>query len=680
MAEKQHLEKLRNFGIFAHIDAGKTTITERILYYTGRTHKIGEVHDGQAVMDWMKQEQERGITITAATTRVQWAGCELNLIDTPGHVDFTVEVERSMRVLDGAVLVLDAVAGVEPQTETIWRQADKYHVPRICFVNKMDRIGSSFEESVDSLRRKFDATPVCTVLPLGAESEFRSCLDVIEGNIALWEESDLGAALKRLPAEGKDAEALQEARDELLETLGDFDDEIAEAYLEGRWPDKEKLIKTLRRETIAGRIVPVLGGSALRNKGVQLLLDAVVDFLPNPLEIPIVEGINPETGAKITRSGKDGEPFTALAFKIQQDQGRKLAYVRVYSGCFDGGRILNATRKRLEKPAAILRVHADKKERVDKAAAGDIIALTGLKWTSTGDTLCDPDNPALLETIAFAPPVISMAIEPNTSQDEEKLNEALARLEDEDPSFHHEVSDETGQILISGMGELHLEVVLRRMDEEFKVGVQVGKPQVVYRETVMGKASGEAVFDRMLGDKKHRAEVVVNIEAAPRGEGNKIHCSAEVEALPPAFLEAAKKGVEEALFSGTLSGNQVEDVFVEIAKVVLDDNSASEMACKVAANQAFRDASQKAQPIMLEPYMETQITVPEANVGEVIGDLNARKGEVRGMHALKGGAEIEAVVPLSKMFGYSTNLRSSTQGRGAFTMVFSRYDKAVEKS
>ncbi|MEW6487123.1 MAG: elongation factor G [Thermodesulfobacteriota bacterium] len=677
MSDIRRMNRIRNFGIFAHIDAGKTTISERILYYTGRTHKIGEVHDGQAVMDWMKQEQERGITITAATTRVEWQEHQLNLIDTPGHVDFTMEVERSLRVLDGAVVVLDAVSGVEPQTETIWRQAEHYKVPRLCFVNKMDRVGADFDRSVHSLEQRLRGTTLPLVVPVGAESGFRACLDLLTGETVEWEETDLGAHPVRRAPRGDEEEALlARGRDRLLETLGNLDDAVAEAYLEGRWPGAEALRPVIRRLTVANRVVPVLSGAALRNKGVQLLLDAVVGYLPSPVDVPPVHGIHPETGAAEERAADVKAPFAALAFKLQQEQGRVLTYVRVYSGAYAGGRLSNVTRKRLEKPAAIVRVHADKKERVEEALAGDILALTGLKWTVTGDTLCDPDHPLLLETIAFAEPVISVAVEPERSQDEEKLVEVLERLAAEDPSFRHEVNEETGQTLISGMGELHLEVLVRRMADDYNLRVQVGKPQVVYKETLDGQGAGRAVFDRMLGDKRHRAAVAMRVEKAPRGEGNRVEFEPDPAGFPAAIVEAALGGVREALLSGILAGHAVEDVRVYIAELEAEADSASEMAVKVAANQAFREACQVARPVLLEPLMRVDVVTPEDHVGEVLGDLNARRGEIRGMSAGRGTTEIEALVPLRRMFGYSTELRSLTQGRATFTMTFERYDRS----
>jgi elongation factor G len=678
MAEDRRMNRLRNFGIFAHIDAGKTTITERILYYTGRTHKIGEVHDGQAVMDWMKQEQERGITITAATTRVEWRDHRLNLIDTPGHVDFTVEVERSLRVLDGAVVVLDAVAGVEPQTETIWRQANRYHVPRVCFVNKMDRVGADFEGSVSALEEKLEAVPLTLVLPLGSEADFNGCLDLVEGEVVTWGQADFGAhAVRSAPGE-QETRLLETGRERLLEVLADFDDSAAEAYLDGTWPGAEALRSAIRRETLGGRVVPVLCGAALRNKGIQFVLDAVVDYLPGPLEVPPIQGTHPKTGAEESRRAAVSEPFAALAFKIQQEPARKLTYIRVYSGAFRGGRMYNATRERVEKPAGVLLVHADKKERVAEAVAGDILALTGLKWTVTGDTLCAADHPLLLETIAFASPVISAAVEPRTSQDEEKLLDSLARLAEEDPSFRHEVNEETGQTLISGMGELHLEVLVRRIEEDFNVGVHVGKPQVVYKETVETAADGRSAFDRTLGDTRHRAAVAVRVQPAPRGEGNRVDLSPELAEQPEDFRSAARGGVEEALLGGVLAGHPVEDVRVLVRAMEASETTGSEMAFKVAANQALREACQRAKPVLLEPVMRVRVVAPEDNVGEAIGDLSARKGEVQGMTTERGVAEIEAVVPLRRMFGYSTDLRSLTQGRGTFTMVFYRYDRAQE--
>jgi elongation factor G len=511
---------------------------------------------------------------------------------------------------------------------------------------------------------------------VGAESEFRACVDLLTGETVEWQETDLGAHPVRRAPEGDETTLLERGREVLLEGLGDLDDGVAEAYLEGRWPGAEALRPVVRRLTLENRIVPVLCGAALRNKGVQLLLDAVVEYLPSPVDVPPVQGVHPDTGAEETRKADVKEPFAALAFKIQQESGRTLTYVRVYSGKYDGGRVYNATRRRVEKPAAVLRVHADKKDRVEEALAGDILAFTGLKWTITGDTLCEQEHPILLETIAFAAPVISVAIEPEKSQDEEKLGEVLERLSMEDPSFRHEVNEETGQTLISGMGELHLEVLVRRMLDDFNLPVQVGKPQVVYKETVEGEAEGSAVFDRTLGEKRHRAAITVRVEAAHRGDGNQVECTADTSVLPPVLLQAALNGVNEALLSGVLAGHAVEDVRAYLSRVEADQETGSEMAVKVAANQAFREACQAAKPVLLEPVMRVDVVTPDDNVGEVIGDLNARRGEVQGMTAGRGTSEIEAVVPLRRMFGYSTDLRSLTQGRATFTMTFYRYGKA----
>ena len=586
-----------------------------------------------------------------------------------------MEVERSVRVLDGAVLVLDAVAGVEPQTETIWRQADRYGVPRVCFVNKMDRIGADFDACVGSLAAKLGARPLVLTRPLGSEADFRGCIDLLKGETLTWEQKDLGATVHRAAPAGDEVAALEQGREALLEVLADLDDQIAEAFLESAWPEATVVAAAIRRETLAGNLVPVLCGTALRNKGVQLVLDAVVDYLPSPLEVPPVHGVHPDTGDTEKRRPDPKAPFSALAFKIQQELGRRLTYVRVYSGTFTGGRMFNATRRRVEKPAAILRVHADKKERVDSAGPGDILAVTGLKWTVTGDTLCDQEHPLLLETIAFAKPVISMAVEPSRSQDEDKLVEALCRLAEEDPSFRQEINEETGQTLISGMGELHLEVLVRRLEEDYNVRVQVGKPQVVHKETVAGAGEGRALFDRVLGEKRHRAEVALRVSARERGVGNQVEFAPGLPELPPPLRDAARRGVEEALLSGVLEGNPVEDVAVKITAIDAGEDG-SEMAIKVASNQAFREACQAAVAVLLQPVMKVRVTVPEDNVGEVIGDLNARKGEIQGMATERNLSEIDAMVPLHRMFGYSTDLRSLTQGRGTFTMSFHRYDHA----
>ena len=670
---KVRMEKIRNFGIFAHIDAGKTTITERVLYYTGRTHKIGEVHDGAAVMDWMKQEQERGITITAATTRVEWNGYDLHLIDTPGHVDFTVEVERSLRVLDGVVLVLDAVAGVQPQTETIWRQSIAYHVPTISFINKMDRIGADFERAMASLRDKLRTKPLPLFWPIGAESDFAGIVDLVEGRVRTWEDSSLGATMTISEPDEATLPLLEKGREALMETLADYNDEVAEAYLEGEWPSVEVLKDAIRKATLKGQVVPILCGTALRNKGVQPLLDCVVDYLPSPGEARPVEGKHPKTDEVEVRKPTLEEPFSALAFKLQQDSGRKMTYIRVYSGVYKGGRLYNATRDRVEKPAAILSVHADKKERVEEAHAGDILALTGLKWTTTGDTLCDQNHPLLLETIAFADPVISIAVEPKRTQDEEKMLEAFQRIQEEDPTFKLEANAETGQTIISGMGELHLEVVVTRMEEEFNVGVTVGKPQVVCKESVTGSAEGSATFDRVLGDNRHAASAKVRVASSGRGNGNSIEINPSIGEAHPQYVAIVESAVKEALYTG-IAGFPVEDVTVSVLAVEGEESTLSEMSVKVSVAQAISEAMRGAGPVELEPLMEVKIVVPEENLGDVIGDVNARKGEVQGVESVLNSSEITALVPLRRMFGYSTDLRSSTQGRGTFTMSFCRYD------
>jgi elongation factor G len=667
------MDKIRNFGIFAHIDAGKTTITERVLYYTGRIHRIGEVHDGAAVMDWMKQEQERGITITAATTRVEWDGYELHLIDTPGHVDFTVEVERSLRVLDGVVLVLDAVAGVQPQTETIWRQAKRYQVPVVCFVNKMDRIGADFNKAYASLGDKLHGRPLPLVVPLGAESAFEGVIDLLEGDVVRYAENTLGAKILRTPVTEAEQELLEVGREQLLEALSDFSDEIADDFLEGKWPELKLIKATIRKQTIKGEISPTLCGTALKNKGVQMLLDAVVDYLPSPGDIPPVEGVHPKTKEPERRKPDPKAPFSALAFKVQQEQGRKLVYIRVYSGTYKGGRLQNATRDKVEKPAAIISVHADKKERVAEARAGDILALTGLKWTTTGDTLCNAENPLLLERIVFAEPVINMAVEPKMTQDEDKMLEVFERLQEEDPTFHVSVSEDTGQTIISGMGELHLEVLINRVETEFNLGVTTGNPQVVYKESVKKKSTASAGFDRVLGEKRHAASATVTVSPAQRGEGCDVVVAPEIAESWPQFADIVSGGVTEGLHGGPM-GYQVEDVSIRVDRLEGEEASISEMAVKVAVSQAMRAAQASADPVKLEPVMELKITVPDENMGDAIGDMNARRGEVQGVESAHGVCEITAVAALRSLFGYSTDIRSLTQGRGTFTMKFHRYD------
>jgi elongation factor G len=677
MAPKSKISRTRNIGIVAHIDAGKTTVSERILFYTGKSYKMGEVHDGEAVMDWMPQEQERGITITSAVTTCTWKNSEIHIIDTPGHVDFTIEVERSLRVLDGAVVVFCAVGGVEPQSETVWHQADKYGVPKIAFINKMDRIGADYFHVVHMMRDRFRSTPVPIQLPVGSEDTFRGAIDLVNRKLLIWDESSQGAeyTVSEIPEEF--AEAAAHEREKLIEILADCDDDLADKYLAGEELSVAQINAALRKATIALKIVPVLCGAALRNKGVQPILDAVVNYLPSPEDIPPVKGINPQTKQEEIRHSSDKEPLAALAFKIMLDEGRKLTYLRIYSGQISANdEIYNVVKKKKEKVARLLRMHANKRERIDKAVAGELVAVLGLKETTTGDTLCDEAHPIMLEQMEFYEPVISQAIEAKTPADQEKLAQALIKLTDEDPTLRVKYEDETAQTVISGMGELHLEIIVDRLKREFNARVNVGRPRVVYRETIQKPVEIESVFEKELGEKKHFGQVRIELVPRKRGTGNEIINQLSEEMIPAEYHEAIEEGLREAMMSGVLNSYPVIDVGVKMIGGGYRDGESSAQGYKIAAATAFRDGCQAADPIMLEPIMMVDIITPSEFVGDVIGDINARRGEIQAVNPKGPVSEVKAKVPLKAMFGYSTDLRSATQGRAVFTMIFGEYNKA----
>jgi elongation factor G len=679
MPRKYTLEKTRNIGIMAHIDAGKTTTTERILYYTGRSHKMGEVHEGAATMDWMEQEQERGITITSAATTADWNGHRINIIDTPGHVDFTVEVERSLRVLDGAIALFDSVAGVEPQSETVWRQADKYHVPRIAYINKMDRIGANFEQGVKTMVDRLGARPVPVQLPIGAESEFAGIIDLINMKAIIYKD-ELGKDIEitEIP-ESHQAEA-EAAREHLLNEVSDYDDELVELILEDAEIPPERLIAAIRKATLEIALTPVLCGSSFKNKGVQPLLDAVIDYLPSPLDVPPVQGLEPVRGEDdrpAERHADDNEPFAALAFKIMADPYvGKLTYFRVYSGRLEAGsRVLNVSTGRTERIGRILMMHANDREDVQEVYAGDIAAGVGIKQVVTGDTLAAPDKPIRLETIEFPEPVIKVAIEPKTKADQEKMSVALGRLAEEDPTFQVATNEETGQTEISGMGELHLEVLVDRMLREYKVDANVGRPQVSYRETVRGTAQKvEGRFVRQTGGSGQYGIVYINIEPAP-GEGFDFVNQIKGGSIPTEFIPAVEKGVEEALENGVKAGFPMVDVRVTLTDGKYHETDSSEIAFKVAGSLALQEAARRAKPVLLEPVFAVEVTVPEEFMGDVIGDLSRRRGRVDGMEPRGNAQVVRGHVPLSEMFGYATDVRSMTQGRATYTMQFDRYEE-----
>ncbi len=681
MARQVPLEKTRNIGIMAHIDAGKTTTTERILFYTGRTHKMGEVHEGAAVMDWMEQEQERGITITSAATTASWRDHRVNIIDTPGHVDFTVEVERSLRVLDGAIAVFDSVAGVEPQSETVWRQADKYRVPRIAIINKMDRIGADFEGSVQTMIDRLGAHPVPVQLPIGAEGDFTGVVDLVNMKAIIYKD-DLGQEweITDIPAELEDA--AHQARTELIEAVAEYDDELMEDYLEDKPIEADRLIADIRKATLDISMTPVLCGSAFKNKGVQPLLDAVIDYLPSPLDVPPVQGlagsqIHDGEGTPVTREPSDDEPFAALAFKVMADPYvGKLTYFRVYSGTLKaGGRVLNSVTGRTERVGRILMMHANHREEVGEIYGGDIAAGVGLKQTSTGDTLCAPDAPVVLEAIQFPEPVVHLSIEPRTKADQEKLSVALQRLGEEDPTFQVRTDEETGQTVISGMGELHLEVIVDRLKREFNVEAGVGRPQVAYRETVRSEAHNvEGKFIRQTGGSGQYGVVYLDLEPAP-GEGFDFVNKIRGGSVPSEFIPAVEKGIEEALESGVKAGYPMVDVRTTLTDGKYHDTDSSEVAFKIAGSLALKEAARRAQPVLLEPVMAVEVVTPEEFIGTVIGDLSSRRGRVEGQEPRGNAVAVKASVPLASMFGYATDLRSSTQGRATYTMQFDRYEE-----
>jgi elongation factor G len=665
----------------AHIDAGKTTTTERILYYTGRTYKMGEVHEGAAVMDWMEQEQERGITITSAATTAEWNGHRINIIDTPGHVDFTVEVERSLRVLDGAIALFDSVAGVEPQSETVWRQADKYHVPRIAYINKMDRIGANFANGVQTMIDRLGAHPVPIQLPIGAESEFTGLIDLVENHAIIYKD-ELGKEQEVVEIPADQVERAAEAREHLLEEVSRYDDELLEMILEEQEIPAARLKRAIRAATLSSQVTPVLCGSSFKNKGVQLLLDAVIDYLPSPLEVPAVEGLEPDKSAEsgerpATREASDEEPFAALAFKIMADPYvGKLTYFRVYSGKLAAGsRVLNVTTGRTERVGRILMMHANEREELQEVYAGDIAAAVGIKQVVTGDTLAAPDRPIKLETITFPEPVIKVAIEPKTKADQEKMSVALGRLAEEDPTFQVQTNEETGQTEISGMGELHLEVLVDRMMREFKVDANVGRPQVSYRETIRGTAQKvEGRFVRQTGGSGQYGIVYIDIEPAP-GEGFDFVNKIKGGSVPTEFIPAVEKGVEDALDNGPRAGYPLVDVRVTLTDGKYHDTDSSEIAFRVAGSLALKAAVQRAKPVLLEPVFAVEVVTPEEFMGDVIGDLNRRRGQINGMEQRGNAQVITAHVPLAEMFGYATDVRSNTQGRATYTMQFDRYDE-----
>ena len=673
------LAMVRNIGIMAHIDAGKTTTTERILYYTGINYKIGEVHEGGATMDWMEQEQERGITITSAATTCHWRDHQINIIDTPGHVDFTVEVERSLRVLDGAVAVFDGVAGVEPQSETVWRQADRYGVPRICFVNKMDRVGAEFHRCVEMIESRLGAVPLALQIPIGSEGDFRGVIDLVQMKALVWPlDTMLGASYDTEEIPSTHVEAAREWRDRLIETVAENDDDIMMLYLEGEEPPIDELKAAIRRGTLAGKFTPVLTGTAFKNKGVQPMLDAVVDFLPSPLDIEGIEGHKPgDESVVMMRKPNVEEPLSALAFKIMSDPHLgKLTYVRIYSGTMTAGSaVLNSSKERKERIGKIYRMHANKREEIASVGAGDIVAVMGLKDTTTGNTLCDPKEQVVLESMTFPAPVISVAIEPKTKSDQEKLGTAIQRLAEEDPTFQVRSDEETGQTIISGMGELHLEILVDRMRREFKVEANVGKPQVAYRETISRPVEKmEYTHKKQTGGSGQYAKVVIALEPTGGGDGGyEFVNSVSGGRIPKEYIPSVDAGAQEAMEYGILAGYPMVDVKVSLLDGNYHDVDSSEMAFKIAGSMAFKEAARRANPVLLEPMMSVEVTTPEDFMGEVIGDLNSRRGHIQAMDERSGARIVKALVPLSEMFGYVGDLRSKTQGRASYSMQFDSY-------
>ena len=678
MAGEKRLIRTRDIGFMAHIDAGKTTVTERVLFYTRKIHRMGEVHEGTAVMDWMQQEQERGITITSAVTTVEWKGSIIHIIDTPGHVDFTIEVERSLRVLDGVIAIFSAVEGVEPQSETVWHQADKYGVPKLAFVNKMDRIGADFFGTVKMMVERLGTHPLILQIPMGVEDRFIGVVDLIRLKGIVWDEHSLGVEFKEVSIPKELQEEALLYRSKLIESVAELDDHLMEKYLNGEEISESEMKSTLRKATISMRAVPVLCGAALRNQGIQPLIDAIVDYLPSPLDVPPVGGTNPVTGERVRRVAKDEEHFTALAFKVMMDEGRKMVYIRIYSGILKVGKeVYNPRLKKGEKISRIFQMHAHQRTRVEEAKTGEIVAVMGLKGTTTGDTLCDRGHPILLEPIDFYKPVMSVAVEPKTNRDQEKLAESLEKLSEEDPTFHVKLDEDTGQTIISGMGELHLDVLVSRLSTEYNLNVNFGRPQVVYRETVEKEVETSAKFLKEMDEVRHFAEVFLRISPNGRGKGIEFHSEVPQGILSPEGLLAAEEGIRGGSNVGVIMGYPLTDLRVTLLKANIDPDRPSPLALKIASSNALREGCRKAQPILLEPMMEVNIIVPEEFMGEVVGDLKARKGLVEAIATKGRVALIKAVTPLTRMFGYSTDLRSLTQGRGTFTMQFSRYDKAI---
>ena len=676
MARDIPIERYRNIGIMAHIDAGKTTTTERVLYYTGKSYKLGEVHEGTATMDWMEQEQERGITITSAATTCFWRDHRVNIIDTPGHVDFTIEVERSLRVLDGAVAVFDSVAGVEPQSETVWRQADKYRVPRICFVNKMDRIGANFDRTVGMIRDRLGAHPVIVNFPVGVESEFAGVVDLVRNKAIIWHEESLGAKFSDEPIPAELQAKAAELRTVLVEAAAEFDDDVLEAYLGGEEPDEATLVRCLRKGTVAGKIVPVICGSAFKNKGVQPLLDAVVDYLPSPVEVPPTEGTKPGSDEKVMRAPADDQPVAALAFKIMSDPFvGTLTFVRVYSGVIESGSYLqNTVKDNRERIGRILLMHANSREEVKEARAGDIVALVGLKNTTTGDTLADAAKPIVLERMEFPDPVIEVAVEPKTKADQEKMGVALNKLAAEDPSFRVGTDHESGQTVIKGMGELHLEIIVDRMKREYKVDANVGQPQVAYRETITSTADIDYTHKKQTGGSGQFARIKLRFSPGEKGSGFVFDSKIVGGSVPKEYIPGVQKGLESAVQNGVIAGFPMIDLKIELTDGAYHEVDSSVMAFEIASRAAFREGAAKAKPQLLEPVMRVEAVTPDEYMGDIIGDLNSRRGQVTGMEPRGNAQVVSAMVPLATMFGYVNTLRSLSQGRAQFTMHFDHYE------
>ncbi|MHB8123595.1 MAG: elongation factor G [Desulfuromonadaceae bacterium] len=676
MSRLSPLDKYRNIGIMAHIDAGKTTTTERILYYTGVSHKIGEVHEGTATMDWMEQEQERGITITSAATTCSWRDYNINIIDTPGHVDFTIEVERSLRVLDGAVAVFCSVGGVEPQSETVWRQADKYGVPRLAFINKMDRVGADFFRGVQMIKDRLKANPLPIQIPVGKEENFKGVVDLVRMKAIIWTDESLGADYSEVEIPAELVDEANEYREKMIEEISSYDDALMEKYLAGEVLTEEEIMSAIRTGTIAIKFCPVICGSSFKNKGVQNLLDAVVDYMPSPMDIPAIKGVDVDSGLEVERTASDAEPFAALGFKIMTDPFvGQLTFFRVYSGVVTAGSyVYNSTKGKKERIGRILKMHANKREEIKEVYAGDIAAAVGLKYTTTGDTLCGEENQVILESIDFPEPVISIAIEPKTKAEQEKLGFGLQKLASEDPSFRVKTDEETGQTIISGMGELHLEIIVDRLRREFKVEANVGKPQVAYRETITKKVKVEGKFVRQSGGRGQYGHVWLEIEPQEAGKGFEFVDAIKGGVVPREYIPAVGKGALEATDNGIMAGFPVVDVKVTLVDGSYHDVDSSEMAFKIAGSMGFKEGCSKAGPIILEPIMSVEVVVPEEYMGDVIGDLNSKRGRIMGMDSRAGAQVVSAMVPLASMFGYSTDLRSATQGRATYAMTFDHYE------